>query len=131
MSRTSPAAAPLMRGVRRWRSCSRRSVGTNKPPGPVLLYLYSRKNIVACLLALLGVGLFFLNVIGPVWPAVVIGLYLVGALATPSGRKLDLLGGEAPADIRAALDHQVSAVKGKVPDDVYQQGVCSQQTIVS
>jgi hypothetical protein len=106
-------------------------VGTSKPPGRVLLYLYSRKNIVACLLALLGIALFFVGVLGPVWPAVVVGMYLVGALATPSGPTLNLLGGEAPSDIRAALDHQVSAVKGKVPDDVYQKVVAIQQTIVS
>ena len=104
---------------------------TSKPPGRVLLYLYSRKNIVACLLALLGIALFFLGVIGPVWPAVVVGMYLVGALATPSGRTPNLLGGEAPSDIRAALDHQVSAVKGKVPDDVYRKVVAIQQTILS
>jgi hypothetical protein len=106
-------------------------VGISKPPGPVLLYLYSRKNIVACVLALLGVGLFFLNLIGSVWPAVVVGLYLVGALATPSGPKLNLFGGQAPSDIRGALDHQVSAVKGKVPDDVYQKVIAIQQTILS
>jgi hypothetical protein len=106
-------------------------VGTSKPPGRVLLYLYSRKNIVACLLALLGIALFFVGVLGPVWPAVVVGMYLVGALATPSGPTLNLLGGEAPSDIRAALDRQVSAVKGKVPDDVYQKVVAIQQTILS
>jgi hypothetical protein len=105
-------------------------VATNKPPGPVLLYLYSRKNIVGSVLALVGIALFFLGLIGPVWPAVVIGLYLVGALATPSG-KLNLLGGVDYSDIRAALDHQVAAVKGRVPDDVYQKVVSIQQTIVS
>ena len=106
-------------------------MATSKPPGRVLLYLYSRKNIVASLLGLLGVALFFLGVIGPVWPAVVVGMYLVGALATPAGRTLNLLGGEEPSDIRAALDRQVSAVKGKVPDDVYQKVVAIQQTILS
>jgi hypothetical protein len=106
-------------------------VGISKPPGRILLYLYSRKNIVACLLALAGVGLFFMSVLGPVWPAVVVGLYLVGALATPSGSKLDLLGGETPSDIRGALEHQVSAVKGKVPDDVYQKVLSIQQTILT
>jgi hypothetical protein len=106
-------------------------VATNRPPGRVLLYLYSRKNIVACVLALLGIALFFLGLIGPVWPAVVIGLYLVGALVTPSGRTLDLLGGQEPSDIRGALDRQVSAVRGKVPDDVYQKVISIQQTILA
>jgi hypothetical protein len=106
-------------------------VATNKPPGPVLLYLYSRKNIVASALGLLGIALFFFGIIGPVWPAVVIGLYLIGALVTPSGRQWDLFGGEAPSDISGALNRQVAAVRGKVPDDVYQKVLSIQQTIVS
>ena len=105
-------------------------MATSRPPGRVLLYLYSRKNIVASTLALLGIALFFLGIIGPVWPAVVIGLYLIGALVTPSGQKWDLLGGEEPSDIAGALSRQVSAVKGKVPDDVYQKVVSIQQTIL-
>jgi hypothetical protein len=96
-----------------------------------MLFLYSRKNIVASLLALGGLGLFFIGLIGPIWPAVVVGLYLIGALVTPSSRKWDLLGGENPSDLRAALNEQVSAVKGKVPDDVYQKVVAIQQTILS
>ncbi len=106
-------------------------MATSRPPGPVLLYLYSRKNIVACLLALLGVALFFLGVIGPVWPAVVVGMYLIGALVTPADRKWDLLGGAEPADISGALSRQLAAVRGKVPDDVYQKVISIQQTILS
>lgn len=106
-------------------------MATSRPPGPVLLYLYSRKNIVACLLALFGIALFFLGIIGPVWPAVVIGMYLVGALVTPSDRRWDLLGGAEPADIAGALSRQVAAVRGKVPDDVYQKVISIQQTILS
>jgi hypothetical protein len=106
-------------------------VATSRPSGRVLLYLYSRKNIVACLLALLGLGLFFLGVIGPVWPAVVVGMYLIGALVTPSGTKWNLFGGQAPEDISSALAHQVSAVRGKVPDNVYQKVLSIQQTILS
>jgi hypothetical protein len=106
-------------------------VVTSKPPGRVLLYLYSRKNVVACLLALLGIGLFFLGLIGPVWPAVVIGMYLIGALVTPSGRSWNLIGGEDVSDLSGALTSQVSAVKGKLPDDVYQKVLAIQQTLQS
>jgi hypothetical protein len=106
-------------------------VVTNKPAGPILLYLYSRKNIVACLLALLGIGLFFLGVIGPVWPAVVLGMYLIGALVTPSGKSWNLIGGEEVSDLSGALSSQVSAVKGKLPDDVYQKVLSIQQTLQS
>ncbi|MDQ6919327.1 MAG: hypothetical protein M3Z98_08210 [Candidatus Dormibacteraeota bacterium] len=102
----------------------------NRPPQPWQVYLYSRKNIVGSLLALLGLVLFFLGVIGPVWPAVVIGMYLVGALVTPSDRSWSLIGAESPSDLAGALSHQVGAIRGKVPDDVYQKVVSIQQTIL-
>jgi hypothetical protein len=105
-------------------------VVTNRPPGPWQRYLYSRKNIVACLLAFLGLGLFFLGVIGSVWPGVVLGLYLIGALVTPNDRQWNLLGAETPSDLAGALSHQVSAIRGKVPEDVYQKVVSIQQTIL-
>jgi hypothetical protein len=70
-------------------------------------------------------------VIGAVWPAVVIGMYLVGALVTPNDRQWLLIGGETPSDMAGALAHQVSAIRGKVPDDVYQKVVSIQQTILS
>jgi len=105
-------------------------VATNRPHRPWELYLYSRKNIVGCLLALLGLGLFFLGLIGPVWPAVVLGLYLIGALVTPGDRQWNLIGAETPSDLAGALSHQVAAIRGKVPDDVYQKVVSIQQTIL-
>jgi hypothetical protein len=105
-------------------------VATNRPPGAVQLYLFSRKNIVACLLALVGLGLFFLGLIGSVWPGVVLGLYLIGALVTPNDRQFNLIGGVAPSDLAGSLSHQVSTIRGKVPDDVFQKVVAIQQTIL-
>ena len=102
----------------------------NRPPSAWEVYLYSRKNIVGSLLALLGLGLFFIGVIGAVWPGVVLGMYLIGALVTPSGKQWNLLGGDAPSDLAGALSHQVAAIRGKVPDDVYQKVVSTQQTIL-
>jgi hypothetical protein len=106
-------------------------VVTSKPAGPVRLYLYSRKNIVACLLALVGLGLFFTGLIGAVWPAVVIGLYLIGALVTPNGQTWNLIGGLDVSDLSGALSSQVAAVKGKLPDDVYQKVLSIQSTLQS
>ncbi|GAC1613661.1 MAG: hypothetical protein NVS9B1_22440 [Candidatus Dormibacteraceae bacterium] len=103
---------------------------TNKPSRPWVVYLYSRRNIVGCLLAMLGLTLFFLGLIGAVWPAIVLGLYLIGALVTPADRKWDLLGGAAPSDLAGQLSHQVAAIRGKVPDDVYKKVVSIQQTIM-
>ena len=102
----------------------------NRPPRPWQVYLYSRKNIVGSLLALLGLVVFIIGLIGPVWPAVVIGMYLVGALVTPSDRSWNLIGAETPSDLAGALSHQVGAIRGKVPDDVYQKVVSIQQTIL-
>ena len=102
----------------------------NPPPNRLLMYLFSRKNIVACLLALAGLALYFTGIVGSLWPAVVIGLYLIGALVVPDERRLDLLGGLQPHDVAAALERQVGMVRGKVPDDVMAKVLEIQQTIL-
>jgi hypothetical protein len=52
------------------------------PQGP-LLFLYSTGNIVGCLLALGGLGLFFGGIIHAWWFAIVAGLYGAGVLGWP------------------------------------------------
>jgi hypothetical protein len=47
------------------------------------LFLYSARNIVACLLAMCGLALFFVGVIHVYWWAIVAGLYGVGVLGWP------------------------------------------------
>ena len=47
------------------------------------LYLYSTRNIVGCLLAIGGLGLFFGGIIDAYWWAIVAGLYGAGALGCP------------------------------------------------
>lgn len=47
------------------------------------LLLYSNGNIAGCLLALLGLGLYFGGVIHAYWGAIVAGLYGVGVLGWP------------------------------------------------
>jgi hypothetical protein len=54
-------------------------VATNK----LSLFLYSPGNIAGCLLALGGLGLFFLGIIHPYWWAIVAGLYAAGVLGWP------------------------------------------------
>lgn len=49
----------------------------------VRLYLYGMPNIVGCLLALGGLGLFFAGVIADYWGAIVLGLYVAGAIGWP------------------------------------------------
>jgi len=84
----------------------------------ILKYLYSTKNIVGSLLAIVGLVLFFTGVVGALWPVVVIGLYLIGVLVAPGTATVDLRSGFDPDDVRHALDHEVHAVSGRVPADV-------------
>jgi len=52
-------------------------------PQRLQLFLYSTGNIVGCLLALGGLGLFFGGVIHAYWWAIVAGLYGAGVLGWP------------------------------------------------
>lgn len=47
------------------------------------LFFYSTGNIAGCLLAIGGLGLFFLGIIGEYWWAIVPGLYGAGVLGWP------------------------------------------------
>jgi hypothetical protein len=96
----------------------------------VLIYLYSTKNIVGSLLALVGLVLFFTGIIGTLWPVIVIGLYLIGALVTPGTAAIDLRSGFDPDDIRHALDNEVKAVSGRVSPDVLAKVQSIQQIIL-
>ena len=85
-----------------------------------LLYLYGTPNIVGSLLGILGLALFFLGIIGPFWFLIVIGLYLIGVLATPHSPtyELSLKNQLTVDDIRAGLDGLVRKIQGKVPKEV-------------
>ena len=99
--------------------------------GPRLtLYLYSMKNIVGSLLALLGLALFFTGIVGWLWPFIVVGLYLIGVLVTPGPRDIDLRSGFDPNDVRKALDTEVRAVSGRVPPDILAKVQSIQQIIL-
>lgn len=95
----------------------------------VLMYLYSRKNIVGSLLAVVGLVLFFTGIIGVLWPVVVVGLYLIGAVVTPANKAIDLQTGFDPNDVRKALDAQVRAITGKVPAEVMAKVLSIRQII--
>jgi hypothetical protein len=97
---------------------------------PILKYLYSTKNIVGSLLALVGLVLFFTGVVGTLWPLIVIGLYLIGALVTPGTATIDLRSGFDPDDVRKALDHEVHVVSGRVPAEVFAKVQNIQQIIL-
>jgi hypothetical protein len=99
-------------------------------PQPILKYLYSTKNIVGSLLALVGLVLFFTGVVGALWPVIVVGLYLIGVLVMPGTATIDLRSGFDPDDIRKALDHEVHVVSGRVPAEVFAKVQSIQQIIL-
>ena len=84
-------------------------------------YLYSRKNIVGCLLAFGGLALHFAGLIAGIqWLPITAGLYLIGALLVPGEPTLDLRLDATSDDkaVRAALDQLVKSIQGRVPDDI-------------
>lgn len=91
-----------------------------RKPSSLLLFLYSNANIVGSLLGLLGLGLYFLGVIHQFWLPIIIGLYLIGVLATPKNPTVELqLRNQLSADdIRAGLEELVRKVQGKLPQEV-------------
>lgn len=60
------------------------------PATRVLLFLYSDRNLAGSILALIGLGLFFYEVFDDWWFPIVVGLYLVGYLAMPGNRALEV-----------------------------------------
>jgi len=85
-----------------------------------LLFLYSTPNIVGSILGILGLVLLFLGVIGKFWFFIVLGLYAIGALATPKSPTYDLrLRNQLTADeIREELENLVKSIRRKVSKDI-------------
>src|SRR5438552_15257584 len=82
-------------------------------------YLGSAKNIAGCGLGLLGVVLHLAGLLGGLWPVVVAGLYLIGALVAPSPRRRQLVASNLDADqIRRALDGAYRMTQGRLPADL-------------
>ena len=100
-------------------------------PRRTTLYLYSTKNLVGSALGLVGLGLFFTGIVGPLWPVVVVGLYAVGALATPSNHTYDLHSGWDPGDVRKALSEEMRTIAGKAPPEVVAKVANIQDTILN
>jgi hypothetical protein len=85
------------------------------------MFFYSRKNIVGSILALTGLGLYFVGLIEHFWLPIVLGLYGVGYLATPQPPALSLGDpnvGQSPEEIKAALARLLGSVRDLVEPDV-------------
>jgi len=96
-------------------------------------FLYSRRNIVGSALALGGLGLHFVGLVGGViWLPITVGLYLIGVLLVPGERGLALQLGAAEdaSEVRDGLSRLLKALRGKVADDLYAKVVSIQGSIL-
>ena len=96
-------------------------------------FLYSRRNIVGCLLALAGLALYFVGVVGGLlWLPITIGLYLIGVLLVPGERELMIQLGAAAdsAQVRDGLDHLIRSLQGQVAADLIAKVVRIQASIL-
>jgi hypothetical protein len=80
------------------------------------MFLYSTGNIVGCLLALGGLGLFFSGEIHVFWWAIVAGLYGVGVLGWPrsnlaqTAQRTELSADELAQNVRKLVDSVASGL---------------------
>jgi hypothetical protein len=87
-------------------------------------FLSSRRNIVGCALAVVGLGVAFTGVVGfPLSLGVVAALYAVGVLLVPADRTVSVAMDAAfdSGKIRATLDQLVRSIRGQVAPDIYQK----------
>jgi hypothetical protein len=84
-----------------------------------LRYLGSGRNVAGTALALGGLGLHLVGVVGDIWPLVVPALYLIGALVVPSPAPPVEADPLDAATIRLALDGTLEMARGRVPADVF------------
>ncbi len=86
----------------------------------LLLFIYSTPNIVGALLGLFGLALYFMGVIDNFWILIVIGLYIIGVLATPKSPVYDLqIQNQLSVDeIRSELEALTRKIRGKAPKEI-------------
>ena len=96
-------------------------------------FLYSRRNIVGSILALAGLALHFVGIVGGLaWLPITVGLYAIGVLLVPGERDLDIQLGAAQdaAEVRDGLARLVRSLRGKVADDLLAKVVSIQGSIL-
>lgn len=100
----------------------------------LLRWLYGMPNIVGSVLALGGIGLFLGGVIsGALVVPIVVGLYAIGAVATPRPRGLGgftLSGDLDPDQIRGALDRIQAESAKQLPPELAAKVAEIRQTIL-
>ena len=87
-------------------------------------FLYSRKNIAGCLLAVGGLALYFLGITGGlIGLGVIAGLYAIGYLVVPPERgvAVTLFNTQDTRDITEGLNKLLVSIRFRVADDVYNE----------
>ncbi len=94
-----------------------------RKPFHLRLFLYSAPNLVGSLLGLGGLGLYFLGVIHEFWLLIVMGLYLIGVLATPKDNHYDLQLRKQISieELRGELEDLVRKVNRRLPKEAYER----------
>ncbi len=96
-------------------------------------WLYSRRNIVASLLAIGGLALHFVGLIGdPLWFPIVLGLYAIGFLLVPGETALSLRldATNDSSAIKSQLDRLLRQIRGKVAADIYERASSIRDSIL-
>ena len=98
----------------------------------ILLYLYSTKNLVGSVLALLGLGLFFVDLIDDWWFVIVSGLYAAGWLAVPSDQNLELQVRHetTQTNLTQSVEDILSEASGKLPREAVERLQRIQETVL-
>ena len=86
----------------------------------ITTYLTGRRNLAGSSLAVVGAGLALADPVGPAGILLVVGFYLVGALAFPTNPALRRYGWD-PKQVRHALAAEIAAVSGRVPPAVIER----------
>jgi hypothetical protein len=97
-------------------------------------FFFSRKNLAGMALALGGLALFAVGIVGaPAWIPITAGLYAIGYLLAPGSPELDLRldAAQDSKDIRAGLDRMLKGIRGKVADDLYARAWHIRESIVA
>ena len=95
-----------------------------------LTYLASAKNVLGCVLALVGFLLHLFGLFGPFWPLAVVALYAVGALAGPRRRLKVARDTFDPREVRRAVDRAYQMTHGRLPADVQSRVAQIRQEII-
>ncbi len=98
-------------------------------------FLFSRRNIVGCALAIGGLAIAAIGLIpGLLWIPIVIALYAGGVLLTPADRAVAIRLDAKPidrVDLRDSLDRLLIGSRGRVADDIYDSVASIRKSILT